>query len=373
MSLNAPSFTAQSRVMVIAPHPDDESLACSVVVQRAVRAGARVRVIYATAGDNNPWPQRAIERKWRLTELDRARWGQRRRQETLAALEALGVSGSNVYFLGLPDQGLTNLLLSGCAHTLNRLTQCITKWAPTDMFWPDISDIHPDHSALAVMLRLMSETLPLNRFRQPSVWNFLVHGDSPEFFRRAVMIRQTSGETVAKLTAINCHHSQLNLSRRRFIAYAGRPEFFAPYQLNGSRQNAVLGGSRTENGFCVTVPPVSRRLLHRAPNLFLLGHTPSGELQSLLLPIDLRGRVSKMFDTAVNEYIGVVRSKGNVFTGLEVELPPNVFARDRSVYLKLERRRIFFDEAGWIDATEPAELMPSAEAEIDGELSLAVS
>jgi LmbE family N-acetylglucosaminyl deacetylase len=52
MSLNAPSFTAQSRLMVIAPHPDDESLACSIVVQRAVRAGARVRVIYATDGDN---------------------------------------------------------------------------------------------------------------------------------------------------------------------------------------------------------------------------------------------------------------------------------------------------------------------------------
>src|ERR1700746_3506094 len=105
MSLNAPSFTAQSRLMLIAPHPDDESLACSIVVQRAVRAGARVRVIYATDGENNPWPQRASERKWRLTEFDRARWGQRRRQETLAALEALGVSGSSVYFLGLPDQG----------------------------------------------------------------------------------------------------------------------------------------------------------------------------------------------------------------------------------------------------------------------------
>jgi LmbE family N-acetylglucosaminyl deacetylase len=51
MSLNAPSFTAQSRLMVIAPHPDDESLACGIVLQRAVRAGARVRVIYATDGD----------------------------------------------------------------------------------------------------------------------------------------------------------------------------------------------------------------------------------------------------------------------------------------------------------------------------------
>lgn len=370
--LSKPSFINHSRVLLLAPHPDDESLACSVILQRAVRAGASIRVIYATDGQNNPWPQRALERKWRLSEFDRARWGERRRKETLAALEALGIAGSNVHFLGLPDQGLTNLLLSGCARTLNRLKQCIVKWAPTDIFWPDINDIHPDHSALGVMLRLVSETLPL-RSHQPLVWNFLVHGDSPDFFRRAAAIRQTSSETMAKLNAINCHDSQLKLSRRRFIAYAGRPEFFAPYQLNGSQPPARLNRTGPEDRFVVTVPPVSRRLLHRAPNLFLLGYTPTGELQSLRLPIDLRGRVSRMFDAAFNECIGLVRSEGTVFSGLQIALPSNVLAPDRAIYLKVERRAIFFDETGWIDSTEHGEAPPAAEPEIDGELSLAVS
>jgi LmbE family N-acetylglucosaminyl deacetylase len=54
--------------MLIAAHPDDESLACSIVLQQAVGAGAAVRVIYATDGENNPWPQRAMERKWHLDE-----------------------------------------------------------------------------------------------------------------------------------------------------------------------------------------------------------------------------------------------------------------------------------------------------------------
>src|SRR3984893_3165663 len=61
-----PEFVSASRLMLVAPHPDDEALACSIILQRAVRAGAAVRVIYATDGDDNPWPQRVLERKWRL-------------------------------------------------------------------------------------------------------------------------------------------------------------------------------------------------------------------------------------------------------------------------------------------------------------------
>ena len=355
---------------MVAPHPDDESLACSVVIQRAVRAGASIRVIYATDGDNNPWPQRASDCKWRLSQLDRARWGQRRRQETLAALEALDVSESHVHFLGLPDQGLTNLLLSGCAQTVNRFTQCITDWAPTDMFWPDISDIHPDHSALAVMLRLVSETLPLNRFRQPLVWNFLVHGDRAEFFRRAVMIRPTTGETLAKLTAINCHNTQLRLSRRRFTAYAEREEFFAPYQLDSSARRTALTPVRDHLVFGLR--PRRRRLFYRSPRVLVVGCDPVGELRSVCLPVDGHGCVSKMLDPASDECIDTISSEGTLFSGLRIALPTALFAADRGIYLKVERRGIFFDEAGWADAAEVADDYPATEAEFEGELTPAL-
>ena len=62
----APILTSESRLMLIAPHPDDEALACSIILQRAVRANAAIRVVYVTDGDDNPWPQRVLERKWRL-------------------------------------------------------------------------------------------------------------------------------------------------------------------------------------------------------------------------------------------------------------------------------------------------------------------
>ena len=86
---DVPQFDSASRVLLFAPHPDDEALACGVTLQRAVRSGALICVVYATDGDNNPWPQRLIERKWRLDATDRKRWGQSRRAEALSALEVL--------------------------------------------------------------------------------------------------------------------------------------------------------------------------------------------------------------------------------------------------------------------------------------------
>jgi LmbE family N-acetylglucosaminyl deacetylase len=60
-----PSLTFRSRLLIFAPHPDDESLACGILLQHAVNAEAAVLVIYLTDGENNPWPQRQTEVKRR--------------------------------------------------------------------------------------------------------------------------------------------------------------------------------------------------------------------------------------------------------------------------------------------------------------------
>ena len=106
--------------MLFAPHPDDESLACSILLQQAVHARAAIRVVYVTDGDDNPWPQRVLERRWRLNATDRRRWGRLRRTEALAALRVLGVNGSAVRFLALPDQKLTAMLMCDCQSALER-------------------------------------------------------------------------------------------------------------------------------------------------------------------------------------------------------------------------------------------------------------
>ena len=80
-----------NRTLVIAPHPDDESIAAGGLLQRAIAAGGEVRVIFVTDGDNNPWPLRYLKKKVRINDADRAEWGALRREESRRALAALGV------------------------------------------------------------------------------------------------------------------------------------------------------------------------------------------------------------------------------------------------------------------------------------------
>ena len=94
---------AGARIAILAPHPDDESLGTGGLIQRALAAGAEVRVIFVTDGDNNPWPQRFVERRWFIEAPERARWGARRRAEGQHALQLLGAGQVQAESLGLPD------------------------------------------------------------------------------------------------------------------------------------------------------------------------------------------------------------------------------------------------------------------------------
>jgi LmbE family N-acetylglucosaminyl deacetylase len=378
MSLNIPSFSERSRLMLIAPHPDDESLACSVILQKALRAGAAVRLIYATDGDNNPWPQRVLERKWRLDESDRRRWGQLRRKEALDALAVLGIRESDTRFLGLPDQGLTELLLLGCQRTLDLFAQTITEWAPTDLLAPATADVHSDHSAVGVILRLVLANL-LPPDLQISSWSFLVHGNHARFCENAAVLRQTPKETAIKLAAINCHKTQLILSRTRFFAYADRGEGFLAAngtkgEVNGER-NFTSSAKREQPE--ITFPPVSRRLFPANPRLWIFGYDSTKRFAGAVIPIRTRARsgTAEMYDYKTGRQIAVVTCRGKLLTGLRVALPSDIFSTDHPLYAKVERRGSFFDDFGWIEVQAGEYRLPFAESPIPmvNEVSLAVS
>ena len=366
--MHVPAFASGSRLLLFAPHPDDESLACSVLLQRAVRAGAAVRVVYVTDGDDNPWPQRVLERKWRLNATDRRRWGRLRQAEALAALHVLGVNGSATRFLGLPDQKLTALLLGGCQSALAQFAAIITDWKPTDLLVPSISDTHPDHSALAVMLRLVqSESFSdLLARGQMAVWSYVVHGRSPTFFDRAETIFQSHREAAVKLRAICCHKTQLKLSRKRFLAYAGRPEHLVKL---GARDESIADGSiisafRLSHSLRVELRLCPKAMRMAEPALFVLGRSEAGALRCATMRVPARSSSVEMLDSVSLDDVAVAQYCGNAFAG-QITIPVSIFSSASTIFVKIERRSWFFDEAGWLEIP-PAKSRPIPELQRDG-------
>ncbi len=333
--------------MLIAPHPDDEALACSVILQQAVCDGAAIRIVYVTDGDDNPWPQRALERRWRLSASDRKRWGKLRRAEALAALRVLGVNPADIQFLALPDQGLTDLLLRDCNSALTRLIQVIDDWSPTDILAPSLSDIHPDHNAVAVMMRLIFAD-----FLAPGVsqWNYLVHGRSSAFFDNAVELSSSESEIAKKREAIRCHQTQIKLSRRRFLRYAGRPERFLRVEREsaGRRDGAVYFVSRTRDNLDVNLRFSVDLFRMQRNKFFILGRDSNGRIKACQIRLASCSADLEMLDCATNRSIGIARYRGHPFAG-ELVLPLHWFSPLHDLYIKIDRRSWFFDEAGWIE------------------------
>lgn len=78
-------------ILILAPHPDDETLMAAGIIRRMILDGAKVSVCVVTNGD---YMCRDHEK------------GSRRLLESLDAMRLLGMSEDHLYFLGYPDTGM---------------------------------------------------------------------------------------------------------------------------------------------------------------------------------------------------------------------------------------------------------------------------
>lgn len=119
----------EDRLLIFAPHPDDEVLAAGGLMALAKQVGADVRIIVATDGN-----------KRGLKNI--------RHQETKQAVSVLGIKPESVIFWDYPDAGLKQY-----AYELPRkISQVLDAYKPTIIVVPSPADNHSDHSVLGAVL-----------------------------------------------------------------------------------------------------------------------------------------------------------------------------------------------------------------------------
>lgn len=137
------------RLLVLAPHPDDESIGCGGAIAKSVDRGAAVRVVFLTdGGGGDPEIRRLPEGHPRRRELVETRF-----REAAVALAALRVHEHVA--LGAPDGALSpddRALVAALADE-------IAGFKPDLVILPFPADRHPDHAAAAGCLIAASERL----------------------------------------------------------------------------------------------------------------------------------------------------------------------------------------------------------------------
>lgn len=269
------ALNEKDRVLVLAPHPDDEVLGCGGVIQQAVAMGLPIHVAFLTYGDFYEQSFFMYKKRPVLTARGVRGMGEVRHDEAMAADSILGVPRDRLRFLGYPDFGTLEMfyaawgdappvrgLLSratavpyadavrpGAPYTgqevLKDLTTLLREFRPTKVFVSHPADHHPDHRAMYVFTRVC--LFDLEREMSPELYPYLVHYTRwpiPHGFHPDTPLMPPMGlskdmpwridpldaqTTRAKLDALKKHRTQYETTPKFLSAFARSNELFGDF------------------------------------------------------------------------------------------------------------------------------------------------
>ncbi len=123
------------RVLVLAPHPDDETIGCGGSLALHVAAGDPVKVVFLTNGAKGDMAGR-FERQFYIA---------LRQEEARKACDCLG--GMDIEFWPYEDRELEN-----SPGVRKRIEKLLETYAPDLIYAPSPLEFHPDHRAACAFL-----------------------------------------------------------------------------------------------------------------------------------------------------------------------------------------------------------------------------
>jgi LmbE family N-acetylglucosaminyl deacetylase/glycosyltransferase involved in cell wall biosynthesis len=187
---------AGERLLVIAPHPDDEVIGSGGLMKLHIAEKRSVRVVVVTSGESHA-PENGDTT------------AAPREEETRRGLALLGVSDAR--FLRLPDRGVEENL----AELARFLGEELSTWKPDLVVVPGPLEVHPDHLATA---RALVSQIQQNHDLAPHLaLTRIAFAEISQPLRPNVIV-DISAVAEAKYEAIRTHASQLGM--RDYEQYA---------------------------------------------------------------------------------------------------------------------------------------------------------
>ncbi len=270
-----PPFTKDDRVLILSAHPDDETIGSGGVIQKAIKAGAAVKVAYYTNGDNNEPAFIIYEKRLTFRKGEFLHMGEVRRQEAVSAMSYLGLGNKDLIFLGYPDFGTMAILTQYWGNTkpfkgfftrvskvpypeclsqgapyvgesiLKDMKKVILDFRPTKIFVSHPADRNGDHRSLYLFLRIALWDIE-GEINRPKIYPYFIHlpgwpkprGYHPELGLEPpeslndilwTKLPLTEKEVERKQTAISYYKSEVEYDPPYLLTFARKDELFGDY------------------------------------------------------------------------------------------------------------------------------------------------
>jgi len=203
------------RILVIAPHPDDETLACGGTIAKKIKEGHDVRIVFLTDGRNSHLHTLEI-----YTDPSPEQLALIRVQEAQSATAILGVPPENLIFLDLTSDALVD----GREAVIKTIRQVFLGIMPDEIYYPDGLDSHRTHKAAYTILRNVLEQVD----------------SSPQEFRYIVW-RDAQAWKMENVRNISVDVSEvIHLKRLAIAEYKSQVTVFSKYQRQPLLSEAFL-------------------------------------------------------------------------------------------------------------------------------------
>jgi LmbE family N-acetylglucosaminyl deacetylase len=263
------------RILILAPHPDDETIGCAGVIQQALSAGAQVRVVYLTNGDHNQIAFIVYEKRLTLRKGEFIHMGEVRRREAIKAMALLGLSENDLVFLGYPDFGTFTIFsqywqesrpfksfltrissvpykenLSFAApykgeSILSDLEKVLLGYKPNKIFVSHPADTNVDHKALYLFLQVALRDLD-RELSRPKIYPYLVHcvgWPLPRHYHPELRLTPPGQflDTQTNWQRFELSQGQIDKKYQAILCYKSQTESSAFYLLSFARSNELFG------------------------------------------------------------------------------------------------------------------------------------
>lgn len=268
-------FKKNERVLILAPHPDDEAIACAGVIQHALKAGAKVKIVYLTNGDHNEVSFIVYEKRITVRQGEFVHMGKVRQGEAVKAMKFLGLSEDDLVFLGYPDFGTFAIFsrywgqgkpfrdrmtrISSVPYKdnpsygapyqgesiLSDLERQILDYRPDKIFVSHPADVNVDHKTFYLFLQIALSDLE-GQIPKPKVYPYLVHcvgWPKPRHYHPEMELYPPDKFINARINWLRSDLSfnELDKKYQAILFYKSQTQSSAFYLFAFARENELFG------------------------------------------------------------------------------------------------------------------------------------
>ncbi len=275
----ATPISSLDKILVIAPHPDDEALGAGGVIQQALDRGASLKIVYLTSGELNEISSIFYQKRPLLIKSDFVKNGNIRKQEAVNAMTFMGLDPKDLVFLGYPDGGTLNIWIKYWGNIkpfrsfftrINKVPykeqfsygqyykgeeiirdfeRLLLDFEPTQVYVTAPFDLNADHQAAYLYLSVAILNLEDQLKPAPQVHLYIVHGHqwpqpkkyvpdenmpipshidwSPDVRWRSIDLEPPQVEK--KKDTILKYKSQIAYKKNFLLSFARKSEVFSQY------------------------------------------------------------------------------------------------------------------------------------------------